>query len=81
MVDTLTIYGKPDCYPCKASVRKAEALGLAYRYVDVTADPEVLAYLQAQGFRGVPVVMVGDQSWAGFRPDLFDAVLQSGETR
>ena len=70
MTTSLTIYGKPVCPQCTASVRKADQLGLTYTYVDVSTDPAALAQLKAEGFGGVPVVKVGDRSWTGYRPDL-----------
>lgn len=68
---TITLYSKPDCPGCTATKRKFAQLSIPYTEVDISADPEALAVLKAQGYLSVPVVVLSNgESWAGFRPDL-----------
>jgi len=77
----LTIYGSPGCQGCKATVRKAEALGLSFTYIDVSIDLAAAALLVAEGHRSLPVVEAGETVWTGFRPDLLDKVAEAHRTR
>ncbi len=69
MPGDLTIYGRANCPQCHATRRKADALGIAYRYVDLDQDPEAEHRLQMEGHRSLPVIEAGDLIWNGFRPD------------
>ncbi|EHC34296.1 Glutaredoxin-like protein NrdH [Salmonella enterica subsp. enterica serovar Alachua str. R6-377] len=40
--------------------------------VNVDLVPDAADTLRAQGFRQLPVVMAGDLSWSGFRPDMIN---------
>ncbi len=70
----LVIYGGPGCQGCKLTIRKAEALGLSFDYVDVSAEVDAAAQLLAEGHRTLPVVRAGSEVWTGFRPDLLEKV-------
>lgn len=75
MARDLVIYGRPNCTQCHATRRKADNLGLAYRYVDLDQDPDAECRLQQEGHRSLPVVEAGDLVWVGFRPDLLEGLL------
>ncbi|MDF3607737.1 glutaredoxin domain-containing protein [Paracoccus sp. DMF-8] len=64
MPTDLVIYGRVNCQQCHTTRRKAEALGLAHRYVDLDQDPEAAHRLQVEGHRTLPVVEAGDLVWA-----------------
>lgn len=68
----LTIYGRPGCQACSLTIRKAEALGLDFAYINVDADIAAAAQLIAAGHRTLPLVRTPAAEWAGFRPDLLD---------
>lgn len=64
--------------PCRATVRKMNALHIPYEKIDVTKDPEAMAKVKGMGFLESPVVLVegltgGSQpdalAWSGYRPD------------
>lgn len=65
----ITVYSKPNCVQCKATKRALDSLGADYLDVDVAADAQALAHIQALGYRQVPVVETVDTHWAGYRPD------------
>lgn len=65
------VYSKPNCQACKATMRKMDALGMAYEVEDAL-DPGNLEAVKALGFLSAPVVVAGisdDDMWSGFRPD------------
>lgn len=67
---TVTVYSKPACVQCTATTRALEARGIEYQLVDLTADTEAMEMVMSMGYRQAPVVVAGEQHWAGFRPDM-----------
>ncbi|WP_018633357.1 glutaredoxin-like protein NrdH [Neomegalonema perideroedes] len=65
----VTVYSKPACVQCDATTRALDRRGVAYRLVDLTEDAEAMARVTELGYRQAPVVVAGDEHWAGFRPD------------
>ncbi len=71
---TITVYSKPACVQCTATTRALDRKGLAYSIIDISQDAEAYARVEGMGSRQVPVVVAGDQHWAGFRPDMIGAL-------
>lgn len=69
-VMTVTVYSKPACVQCNATTRALERQGITYTLVDISEDSEAYDLVTGLGYRQVPVVIAGEQHWAGFRPDL-----------
>lgn len=67
---TITVYSKPSCVQCTATTRALDARGLPYQLVDLSKDADAMAHVQQLGYRQAPVVIAGDDHWAGFRPDM-----------
>jgi len=44
-------------------------MGIDYRRVDISTDPEARQYVMALGYLQAPVVVAGAEHWSGFRPD------------
>lgn len=69
-----TVYTKPNCVQCDATKRMMDKLGVEYTTVDIVDNPEELDKLISMGYRAAPVVVAGDDSWAGFQPDKITAL-------
>ncbi|MAQ83347.1 glutaredoxin-like protein NrdH [Psychromarinibacter halotolerans] len=67
---TITVYSKPACVQCTATTRALEARGLDFAIVDLTEDADAMEMVQGLGYRQAPVVVAGEDHWAGFRPDM-----------
>ena len=67
---TITVYSKPACVQCTATTRALDARGLDYSIIDLTQDEDAMQRATALGYRQVPVVVAGEDHWAGFRPDM-----------
>ena len=67
---SITVYSKPACVQCTATTRALEARGLDYKVVDLTQNDDAMTQVSELGYRQVPVVIAGEEHWAGFRPDL-----------
>ncbi len=67
---TIRVFSKPACVQCTATYKALSKHGLDYEVVDLSADEKALAEVMALGYQQAPVVVDGDQHWAGFRPDM-----------
>lgn len=66
---SVTVYSKPACVQCNATYRALDKEGIEYSTVDISKDPEAFDMIKGLGFAQAPVVIAGDDSWSGFRPD------------
>ena len=77
----IILYTSPGCGPCIATKRALDRAGLAYEERTGADWPEEVERLaRITGSRQGPLVVAGDQVWAGFRADMIAglASLQSG---
>lgn len=65
---TVRVYTKPNCKQCDMTKDRLTALDIPYEVEDLL-EPANLEAAKALGFMSAPVVMVGEDGWAGFRPD------------
>jgi glutaredoxin-like protein NrdH len=74
-MNPITVYTKPACVQCSAVFRALEKMGIEYRRVDISADPEARDYVMAMGYLQAPVVYAGPHNHhSGFRPDRLKAL-------
>ena len=66
---TVTVYSKPACVQCNATVRALDKKGIEYDVSDMSQDMDALERVRALGYMQAPVVMAGSEHWSGFRPD------------
>lgn len=71
----VVVYTKPRCQPCTATKRWMKDKGLPFEEQDIR-EPGNLAAAKALGHLEAPVVVVGKESWSGFRPDLIDELVK-----
>jgi glutaredoxin-like protein NrdH len=71
---TITVYSKPACVQCTATYRALDRLGVDYDIVDISQNAEALERVRSLGYMQAPVVIAGEQHWAGFRPDMISAL-------
>lgn len=73
----VTVYGKPACVQCTATVRHLNKLGINHTYVDVTEDRDAFDFIKGLGYQQAPVVYTSaDKHWSGFNPDLLNELAQ-----
>lgn len=70
----VTVYSKPSCVQCVATYRELERKGVTYNVIDLTEDDNAFSKVESMGYKQVPVVIAGDEHWAGFRPDKIGAL-------
>lgn len=72
---SVTVYTKPGCVQCNATVRKLDELHIPYELVDLTTDGAALAYVRDElGHSQAPVVVANADHWRGYRPDRLAAL-------
>ncbi|WP_280465858.1 glutaredoxin domain-containing protein [Nocardia brasiliensis] len=66
----VTVFTKPGCQPCRATIRKLNQLGVTYHRVDITQDETGRERIADLGYSQAPVVLVDDDiHWSGYKPD------------
>lgn len=80
MNDSLTVYTLPGCMQCDLTKRVLDGAGLPYVVVDLATDPHAVDAVKQLGYASAPVVVVGAESWSGFRPDKIKAVAMARAT-
>jgi glutaredoxin-like protein NrdH len=68
----VTVYTKPACPQCRATLRALENSGLDYETIDISTDEQARDFVMSLGHLQAPVVVAGDRHWSGFRPDHID---------
>lgn len=76
----IVVYTNGDgCMQCRLTKQLLDAVGLAYRDVDLTdpANESARVYVTEDlGYSFAPIVVVDEHDhWAGFRPDCIEAVV------
>jgi len=71
---SITVYSKPACVQCTATTRALAARGIEFDLIDLTEDDEAMEMVTGLGYRQAPVVVAGDNHWAGFRPDMINGL-------
>ena len=66
---SITIYSKPNCMQCNATYRALDKQGLDYSVVDISVETDAVRTVESLGYRQLPVVVVGEDHWSGFRPE------------
>lgn len=65
----VTVYSKPSCVQCTATYRALDQKGVNYEIVDLSQDQNAFDTVRNLGYMQVPVVVAGEDHWAGFQPD------------
>jgi glutaredoxin-like protein NrdH len=69
-----TVYTKPACVQCDQTKKLLDKNGLEYTTIDISKDQEAFDKIVAMGFMSAPVVISGNDSWAGFQPDKINSI-------
>lgn len=70
---TVRVYTKPSCIQCDMTKRELTRLGVEFEE-DSILEPGNLAAAKAMGLMSAPVVVAGDDEWAGFNPGKIKAL-------
>jgi glutaredoxin-like protein NrdH len=65
----VTVYTNPSCVQCDMTKKFLDKNEINYKVVDLSQDQESLDMVLGLGFSAAPVVIAGDDKWAGFKLD------------
>lgn len=71
------VFTKPNCVQCEATKRAMKKHNIAHTTVDISQDDDALSKVKQLGHYQAPVVVVGDDSWSGFRPDRIKTLIRA----
>lgn len=63
----VTVYSNPNCTACEQTKRFLSVKGIPFESKMISESPEVFALIEEKGYASAPIVVVGDDSWSGFR--------------
>ena len=70
----VTVYTTDNCPACFATKLALKKRGIAFEQVDITNNIAMQEKLKSRGHRRMPVVVAGNDEWAGFLPDKINAL-------
>jgi glutaredoxin-like protein NrdH len=65
----ITVYTKPACPQCIGTKRYLDKAGVDYETIDVTLVEGAREAVEALGYTSMPVVVAGEDHWAGLHVD------------
>ena len=71
----IVLFSAAWCGYCKKAKAYLAQKGISYREVDVETKDGILAYAQAGGKSGIPLLLANGQKVLGFSPAAYDALL------
>ena len=66
MMEKVIIFTSPTCTHCKAAKAFMQDKGIEFEEKDVSKDMEARQELISKGYRGVPIIRVGEEDVVGF---------------
>ena len=71
----VTVYSKPACVQCEQTKKLLTKNGIEFETIDITQDEAAYDKIVGMGFLAVPVVIAGEDSWAGFQPEKINGLV------
>jgi glutaredoxin-like protein NrdH len=72
---SVIVYSNPNCQACEQTKRFLTVKGIEFEAKMIEDSPEVMPLIQEKGYRSAPVVVVGEDSWSGFRLDKLNTLV------
>ena len=66
----ITVYSLPSCVQCEQTKKLLKREGHEYEEVLLSEDEDASMMVKQLGYASAPVVIMGDNHWSGFRPDI-----------
>lgn len=73
----VTVYSKPACVQCEQTKKLLTKNGIEFETIDITEDIDAYNKVVEMGFMSVPVVIAGEDSWAGFQPEKINGLVNN----
>ncbi len=72
---SVIVYSNPNCTQCEQTKRFLTVKGIEFESKMISDSPEVMPLIEEKGYRSAPVVVVGEDSWSGFRLDKLNTLV------
>ena len=72
---SVIVYSNPNCTQCEQTKRFLTVKGIEFESRMIADSPEVMPLIEGKGYRSAPVVVVGEESWSGFRLDKLNTLV------
>lgn len=69
------MYGLPNCVQCEQTKKYFVRKFVEFDYVDLTSDSAAYEFVRALGFTQAPVIVIGEDSFSGFNPNMLDTII------
>ena len=69
------VYSNPNCSACEQTKRFLTVKGIEFEAKMISESPEVFSLIDERGYSSAPVVVVGEDSWSGFRLDKLNSLV------
>jgi glutaredoxin-like protein NrdH len=71
----VVVYSNLNCVQCDQTKKFLTLKGVEFENKMIQDSPEVYPLIEEKGYKSAPVVVVGDDSWSGFRLDKLNELL------
>ena len=72
---SVIVYSNPNCTQCEQTKRFLTVKGIEFESRMIADSTEVMPLIEEKGYRSAPVVVVGEDSWSGFRLDKLNTLV------
>jgi len=72
---SVIVDSNPNCTACEQTKRFLTVKGVVFESKMISDSPEVFSLIEEKGYKSAPVVVVGSDSWSGFRLDKLSELL------
>jgi glutaredoxin-like protein NrdH len=72
---TVIVYSNPNCTACEQTKRFLTIKEIPFEAKMISDSPEVFSLIEEKGYASAPVVVAGEDSWAGFRLDKLNSLV------
>ena len=69
------VYSNPNCQACEQTKRFLTLKEIPFEAKMIQDSPEVFSLIEEKGYASAPVVVVGEDSWSGFRLDKLNSLI------
>jgi len=73
---TVIVYSNPNCVQCEQTKRFLTLKEIPFESKMISDSPEVFALIEEKGYASAPVVVAGEDNWAGFRLDKLNSLVK-----
>lgn len=70
------VYSNPNCVQCEQTKRFLTLKKIPFESKMIQDSPEVFALIEEKGYASAPVVVAGEDNWAGFRLDKLNSLVK-----